>query len=236
MATLVSENAAEPWRRRLYLPNYQIGEAARYAKISPQTVAAWHKEGARAKVTLSAKEQGAALSYMQLIEVAVVAAFRKAKIQLPRIRAAREYIRKTLKEEYPFCVYKFKTDGKGLWVDYEQIEGEQGKGKHLRADQGGQLAWDEIIGPVLKEFEYEDNIAVRWHVAGQKSPIIIDPRISFGAPIVKGTPTWVIKGRWAAGESIADIADDFGLRKTEVKDALAFEGIDLGIRKRKWVH
>jgi hypothetical protein len=42
MATLVSERTDQPWRRRLYLPSYQIAEAARYADIAPQTVAAWH--------------------------------------------------------------------------------------------------------------------------------------------------------------------------------------------------
>jgi hypothetical protein len=31
MVTLMSERLDEPWRRRLYLPSYQIGEAAAYA-------------------------------------------------------------------------------------------------------------------------------------------------------------------------------------------------------------
>jgi hypothetical protein len=44
MATLVSERIDQPWLRRLYLPSYQIAEAAKYAGISSQTVAAWHKE------------------------------------------------------------------------------------------------------------------------------------------------------------------------------------------------
>jgi uncharacterized protein (DUF433 family) len=236
MATSVS-HTEEPWRQRLYLPNYQIGEAARYAGISAQTVAAWHKEGARESVTLSKKEQRAALSYMQLIEVAVVAAFRKAGIPLRRIRKAREFVAKSLRSEYPFSEYRFKTDGRRLWVDYEQVEGESGRGKLMGADNYGQLAWSDIIGR-LKEFEYDgEGIVVSWHVDGERSPITIDPRISFGAPCVGGTPTWVIKGRWNAGESIADIAEDFGIKKLDVRRALKFEDIvpDLK-RKKKWVH
>lgn len=223
MTSLVSERVSEPWRRRLYLPNYQIREAARYAQISPQTVAAWHRIE---RSTLSRKVQRAALSYMQLIEVAVVAAFRKAGISLKRIRDAREYIQKQLETEYPFAQYRFKTEGKHLLVDYQQIEGEKGRDKHLVADEQGQLEWNEIIGPLLKEFEYEhDGVVIRWHVAGASSPIIIDPRLSFGAPTVKGTPTWVIAGRWNAGESISDIAKDFGLDRGAVQRALDFEGL-----------
>jgi hypothetical protein len=61
MATLLSERPDEPWRRRLYLPSYQIGEAASYAQISAQTVVAWHKFE---RVLLSQREKRAALSYM----------------------------------------------------------------------------------------------------------------------------------------------------------------------------
>lgn len=223
MPTLVSENQSEPWRRRLFLPNYGIGEAARYADISAQTVAAWHKIE---RPTLSLKERRAALSYMQLIEVAVVAAFRKAGISLKRIRDAREYVRKQLDTEYPFAEYRFKTEGRHLLIDYQEVEGVKGRGKHLVADQGGQLAWDVVLGPLLKEFEYErDGIVIRWRVAGESSPIVIDPQIAFGAPTVRGTPTWVIKGRWDAGENDSDIAEDFGIGKDEVKEALRFEGV-----------
>jgi uncharacterized protein (DUF433 family) len=231
MATLVSERLDEPWRRRLFLPSYQIGEAAAYAKIAPQTVLAWHKIDA---ALLAQREKRAALSYMQLIEVAVVAAFRKAGVPLKRIRAAREYAARNLKSEYPFAEYSFKEEGKHLWLDSGQIDVKPGT--VLSADQGGQLAWESVIGR-LREFEYEkDGIVLRWHLAGPSSPIIIDPRISFGAPAVKGVPTWIIRGRWNAGESDSDIAADFGIKKEEVREALRFEGIAPDGRRRSRLH
>jgi uncharacterized protein (DUF433 family) len=231
MVTLVSERLDEPWRRRLYLPSYQIGEAAAYAQVTPQTVVAWHRIEA---ALLAQRERRAALSYMQLIEVAVVAAFRKAGVSMKRIRAAREYAAKTLKSEYPFAEYSFKEEGKHLWLDSGQIDVKPGT--VVSADQGGQLAWESVIGR-LREFEYEkQGIVLRWHVAGPSSPIIIDPRISFGAPTVRGTPTWVIRGRWDAGESDSDIADDFGIRREDVREALKFEGIVPGGRGKSRVH
>jgi uncharacterized protein (DUF433 family) len=223
MAVIGSQTPQEPWRQRLALPNYQIGEAAKYAHISANTVAAWHKQE---HPTLSAKDKGAALSYLQLIEVSVVAAFRRANIKLPRIRRAREFFKQELGLEFPFAQYKFKHDGKHILADYQQIEGEKGKGKQLMADEWGQLEWDEIVGPLLQEFEYEhQGIVIRWHVDGLSSPILIDPRINFGAPSVKGTPTWIIAGRWNAGERNSSIAEDFGLTVEDVRKALRFEGL-----------
>ena len=61
------------------MPSYQIAEAANYADIAPQTVAAWHKSE---KEILTEKAGKAALSYLQLIELAVVAAFRKIGVAI----------------------------------------------------------------------------------------------------------------------------------------------------------
>ena len=219
----------------MYLPNYQIGEAARYAHISAQTVAAWHK-GADDRRTLSSKEHRAALSYMQLIEVAVVAAFRRAGIKLRDIKAARAYVSQVLRKEFPFSEYEFKTNGKDLIIDHEHVDGKnKGKGKLLLANRGGQLAWREIVG-TLNDFEYGDGIAIRWRVGGKSSPVIIDPRIAFGAPTVAGTPTWIIKGRRDAGETIEDISEDFGIKRAEVRKAIEFEVPELNKRGAKWMN
>lgn len=222
---------SEFWRARLFVPNYRIREAAKYANLSAQTIVNWHgKPGANVKPTLSAKDKGVALSYLQLIEVAVVASFRKSGVTLRKIKAAREYLAKQLQAEHPFAEYRFKTDGHDLWMDYAQFEASAGDRTLLVASQHGQLAWSDIIGK-LQEFDYEDDgLAVRWHVAGVDQGVIIDPRIQFGAPAVEGVATWVYKGRWEAGEPLDEIADDFGISNSAVLEALRFEGVepDLG--------
>lgn len=104
----------------------------------------------------------------------------------------------------------------------------------LRPDQGGQLAWEAVLGR-LNEFDYEhQGIVIKWHLGGPKSPIIIDPRIGFGAPTIDGTPTWVLSARWDAGESVKEIAEDFDLSSEKVREALIFEGIQGG--GARWTH
>jgi uncharacterized protein (DUF433 family) len=227
---VASAKSTEPWRSRLTIPNYRIMEAARYAGVSSQTVADWHSSNKTNRAKLSHRIARAELSYMQLIEVAVVAAFRKAGVPLKRIYEAREYVRGQLKSEYPFAQHRFKSDGRHILMDYDQFDPKSGKGKLSSASENGQLAWSEIMGR-LQEFQYEhDGIALFWRVGGRSSHVVIDPRISFGAPSVKGVPTWAIKGRAAAGESTSEIADDFGIARSLVSAALKFEGVAVGPR------
>lgn len=218
------QTPSEPWAKRLTIPNYPVGEAARYAQIKPATIRSWQKlRGAHAGA-VGARDSGTPLSYLQLIEVAVVAACRKAGMSLKRIREAREFVGKQFGTDYPFAQYRFATDGKKLLLHHGS--GPTGD-VWLGANEGGQLAWDRIIGPSLKAFEYEYELAIRWHVAGHGSPVVIDPRVAFGAPNLHGLPTWLFKDRWQAGEPIQETASDLGIKVSDVRKALQFEGVDL---------
>jgi len=66
---------------------------------------------------------------------------------------------------------------------------------------------------------------VRWWPVGRDTPIVIDPRVSFGRPYVasKGVSTDAIRSRFVARESIDDIVDDFDLTEEEVEAALRFD-------------
>ena len=226
MPDLVAVRSTEPWRRRLYLPAYRIKEAARYCGESPQTIYNWHHRDTISGLTLPGTAAGKPLSYLQLVEVAVVARFRQLGVPLENIRKARSYLATTLNEEYPFAVYAFKTEGVHLLLDFANVEQDDAL-RLIVADRYGQLGWAPLLEDRLLEFDYEDNLALKWHVGGRSSLVLIDPRIAFGAPTVQGLPTWVIKGRHIAGESMADIMDDFGVDEAAVKDGLKFEGIEL---------
>lgn len=209
----VAVSHRELWRSRLDLPNYEVGEAARYAQVHPATVSRWHRN-----TTLGSRQPRVKLSYLQLIELAVAAACKEAGMKLTDIRSARAYFAGAFKTEHPFATLELMTDG----VDLALKAGAD----LLIGNKGGQLAWKEIIGKRFKEFDYEEGLAARWHVAGKKSPVIIDPRVRFGAPHVAGVPTWLIKDRWETGEPLDELMNDLNLKAAEVSAALTFEGID----------
>lgn len=225
-ATMPSVHA-EPWRRRLYLPAYTITDAARYAHTHAQTIAYWfYREGAHTGPVLSGKERRQPLSYLQLVEVAFIATFRQLGVPLQRIRMAREYLAQTFKSEYPFAEMRLMTEGQHVLLPLHELEPDA-VNRLIVADSHGQMAWQPLVADRFAEFDYEYGLALVWHVAGRTSPVTIDPRISFGAPTVRGIPTWAIKGRWMAGETLEDIQRDFELTTEDVQRALEFEGISV---------
>lgn len=229
MPTLTSVRGIEPWRRRLFLPAYTVVDAARYARTFPQTVAYWHYRGGDLGPALPGKELRRPLSYLELVEVAFVATFRELGVPLQRIRKARQYAAQTFNSEFPFVEYRWLTEGHHMLVDLWKTEGDTEMRKLIVGDAHGQIAWQPMVGERFAQFDYEHGLAIVWHVAGRESPVIIDPRIAFGAPMIKGIATWVLKGRWNAGESIEDIEEDFPLREEEIKQGLKFEGIQVAV-------
>ena len=215
-----------PWKRRLFLPAYSIKESARYAGTTPQTVAHWHYYGGKVGPAIKGKERGKPLSYLQLIEVAFVATMRQF-MSLQKIRRAREYARQTFEVEYPFAELRWKTEGTHLLLDLRDFEEDVELDSLIVADRAGQEAWTPAMAERFAQFEYEEGLALIWYVRGRQNPIIIDPRVSFGAPTVQGLPTWIIRGRWEAGESTDEIRDDFYLDTNYIIHALRFEGIEL---------
>ncbi len=54
--------------------------------------------------------------------------------------------------------------------------------------------------------------------------IIIDPEIRHGKPIIKGTrvPVEVVLGSLAGGMEIEEIADEYGIKKEDVKASVEY--------------
>jgi uncharacterized protein (DUF433 family) len=227
----------ELWRERLTVPAYRVVEAARYARTTQQTIGNWERLKGNRRAAITGREARESLSYLQLIEVGVVAAMRKSGVKLENIREAREYLCTKFDSKFPFAQYRFKTDGKKLVMDYDQIVPAD-REKLIELNENGQLAWNQILSGLLQEFEYDNlGTVLTWRVAGVDNPIRIDPRVAFGAPHVGGIATWTLRARWKSGESVADIADDYGLSPDLVSAALRFESVEIDPdRPNKWVN
>lgn len=216
----------EPWRRRLYLPAYSIAEAARYARTHRQTIAYWLYGTSEQQPVVRGKERRKPLSYLQLVETAFVASFRRAGMSLAAIRRAHDYVAQVFETEFPFATVQFKTEGNHIFFELQEIEPTAELGHLVVADRDGQVAWEDLVSDRFMEFDYDLGLALRWHVAGRGSSVLIDPRISFGAPMVQGIATWAIHGRYDAGATMNEIAEDFGLDVDAVREALDFEGVE----------
>ncbi len=225
MAVDVTPEGGLAWLGRLSLPTYSVAEAARYARISTSTVCNWHYGTGVREPLLTEKRRGAELSYLQLVEMAFVASFRRAGVSLPRIRRAREYLRAAFKTDYPFSSVRLKTEGRSILLNLTELEPLSRSRDLVSADRKGQIGWVDFIADRVREFDYLRGLAITWHLAGRGSPVSIDPRYAFGFPAVRGVATWSIRARFEAREPVEFIADDVGLDPEEVRRALEFERI-----------
>lgn len=214
------------WKQRMHLPTYRVADVARFAEISPRTLAYWYfPKGKDKRSVLPDRDRGGQVSYLEMVEAAFVATMRKSGVSLDVIRDARDYLRTRWQSEFPFATYRFKTDGKNLLMDFDQLDAMSGEGKLLIPNKHGQLAWSKIVDFTFDQFEYEDDLAIRWHIKGPGTLVVIDPSVAFGAPSVRGVPTNTLADRYQGGDSIAELGDDFRLPIGEIREALKFEGI-----------
>lgn len=165
--------SSQHWRRRLFLPAYPVSDAAMYARTAAQTVSSWYYSTAKVGPALTGKQKSVPRSYLQLVEVAFVATFRNLGVTLQRIRIAREYAAQMFNVEYPFAQLQFKTEGTHLLMGLHQVEPTAEFNRVILADVRGQIGWENLVGDRFAELDYEDNLAVTWHLRGRLSPVTI---------------------------------------------------------------
>ena len=216
------------------LPAYSLGEASHYLRIPYATLRSWivgrtypvkHGRGTFQPVIVPAQKAPPLLSFINLVEAHLLGAIRrKHEIALPKVRAAVAYVRRQFGTEHPLAEQRMLTDGQELFV--------QKFGKLIAVSQAGQLAFLEVLKAHLERIEWDEaGIAVRLfpftrRLEGEEpKSIVIDPRISFGRPVLFGTgiATAVIAERFKAGESVDELAEDYGRNRLEIQDAIRCE-------------
>lgn len=105
-------------------------------------------------------------------------------------------------------------------------------GELIDITASGQLAMREVMEAHLKRIEWDDwKYPVRLYpfsnagVSHDQRSIAIDPLVAFGRPVIvsRGITTAVIAERLDAGESVEEIAADYGLKPHDVTQAIVYE-------------
>lgn len=226
----------------LELPLYGISEASRYLQIPENTLRSWvagrayllRAGGTRRSEPIIELPESAdnRLSFSNLTEAHVLDALRRQyRVELPQIRRAVTYLRQQFRTRHPLVHHQMLTDGKHLFVEAA------GVADVINASREGQLAMRDLIGLHLQRVEWdEDGFIARLYpfTRSQRAPaedsglprvVTMDPRIEFGRPILKASavPTAVIADRYKAGESVADLAEDYGEDRLNIEEAIRCE-------------
>ncbi len=216
------------------LPTYSIAEAAHYLQIPDTTLRSWlvgrsypTEKGTRFFEPLiqPPDPNRSLISFMNVVEIHVLDAIRREhKIRLTNIRQALRYLRKHFPSPHPLADQKFETDGLDLFI--------QVYGQLINISQLGQLAMRSILEAHLQRIERDpQGLAVRLYPFTRKRHldepriVVIDPHVSFGRPALtsSGIATAVIAERYKAGESVDELADDYGRERLEIEEAIRCE-------------
>lgn len=173
---------------------YTIPEAARLAQVPSARITRWLSGYERSGISypplweselhIPDNELPSSVSFADLMEAKVIAAFYRHGVQIQTVRKAIEIARELFKLERPFSSEKFQTDGKRIFIDLQNTISDD---KGLMDVVSNQRAFREIIQPTFKNIDFEQSAAVRWWPLGKKKHIVVDPTRSLGRPIESST-------------------------------------------------
>lgn len=218
-------------------PAYPVSEVARILNLPVATVKAWcfgqayHSASGKPKrfksVIQPADASAKLLSFANLCELHILSVIRRNhNIPLSKVRDSISYVQSKLGTDRPLIAQQFKTNGIDLFVEHASHllnVSKQGQ-EALRGDFALALARIERdrSGMPIRLFPFSRSTA-----PGAKQPksIVIDPRLSFGRPVLSdvAVPTEIIVGRFRAGDSMVEMAKDYGVDEKEIEEALRFE-------------
>jgi uncharacterized protein (DUF433 family) len=206
-------------------PRYSISEAAHYVRIPAATLYAWTKgqnyhlrsgHHRRFKPLIHlADDKNGLLSFYNLVEAHILR-FTTVKRNLPlkSVRKALDYVQEAFPGPHPLLTHEFETSGKDLFVT--------ALGKTINATAYGQGTMREVLKEYLKLIPRDaQGLPARVFPINSKH-LAIDPYFSSGKPIIRdrGITASVLWGRIKSGEEPAQIAHDYGMSESEVKEAI----------------
>jgi uncharacterized protein (DUF433 family) len=221
------------------LPAYAVAEAAHYLRMPEETLRSWvagrlysaagQSKRSRPLIHLD-DPQKQYLSFINLVEAHVLAAIRRRHgVRLPKVRKALDYMQRQFHVQRPLIEQAFQTDGLDLFVEHY--------GELINASREGQRAMKEIIGRYLQRIERDSkgfpiklypftrDTEAEATPASDPRVVVMNPAVSFCRPVVAGTgiPVSSIYERYRAGDSVADLAQDFRLEISAIEEAIRCE-------------
>ncbi len=183
---------------------YTPAEAASLLKAPVAEVKRWAfgyerlRDGARTRyqplinTELPEIEGQRALTFTELVELMYIKGFRRAGAPWKLVHEAAAVAARMFGTEHPFAMRQFFADPNGIYALLQ----ESGGGESLVSLRGhGQHALRELVQPYLGQLEFDPmESPTRWWPIGREGRVVVDPQVSFGAPIVAeiGVPTRVL--------------------------------------------
>jgi uncharacterized protein (DUF433 family)/DNA-binding transcriptional MerR regulator len=207
--------------------NYSSVEAALYLRLKVGDVRRWVGEGV-------VQSPSGGISFLNLLELHILKGLRREfGLPLQRIRRAldeyREEYRRTEYSDHPFLDPRLEAKGIHLILP----EGDE----YLNLNRPRQRGIPQILSSYLRRIDRTVDGEFHFYpfIVGEdpEEPrsIQITPTIAFGRPVLAktGIATDVIAGRFRARDTIADLAEEYGVSPALIEDAVRWELAQLNV-------
>jgi len=222
---------------RREVPKYTISEVALYLGLNPRTVHTWffgrsyHVKGeprfwSPLAIPADHNPRGPSLSFYNLAEAHVLSATRGFRISMRSIRHAMDNLVKIYPNSHPLISREFETDNRDIFI--REMEG--GNEEGLVNISSGNRAIKPILDAYLERIDRDARgwpvrvYPVRGAITENHKRIVIIPSVASGRPTIAGSGVRVesIWGRAQAGETAAELAEDYGIDKIAIEEAISY--------------
>lgn len=215
------------------LPAYGIAEAARYLHLPSATLRSWvlgrtYPRGdgvASFDPVLRAADPAGRLSFNNLIEAHVLRALRTDHgVRMKDVRPALTYAERELGIQQLLLSEALATAAGELFLERF--------GELINLSRSGQLYLKKMLEAHLRRVERDAGaLPIRLYPfltareGASSRSVVIDPRVAFGRPTLAGygVRTDVVAERIDAGETVAELAEDYDIPTEVLEEALIFQ-------------
>ena len=207
-----------------YLPSYSVSEAALYLRLPESTLRAWIERRSNFEPLIApAQEKPLALSFINLVEAYVLASIRREhRLSMNKIRKGLDFISQKYPSGNPLAEKDFETDGLSLFLKEADLVYDISGGS-------GQIVLEDIVKEYMRRIERDPHgLPIKLYPFSRSGEpdeprsILIDPKISFGRPILSriNIPVEIIVERYRAGESMSELAGDYECDQEKIEEAI----------------
>ena len=219
-------------------PAYTVADTGRLIGLTPGRIRRWlhgysyewgppenRKHGSQPPVIKGFRKTGERLaSFLDLMELLFAKSFLDSGVSLRKVRTALEEAKQFTKSDHPFASHQFYAWGKGLVLELPFRESPV----LVELLTHGQT----VIRPVVLEhalkidFETSGNIASAWWPQGKGNPVVLNPKVCFGAPSIvgRGIKTNNVFDMYIGeGGDVDAVCSWFEIDRREVLAAVEFE-------------
>lgn len=165
------------------------------------------------------------MSFLELIELLIVREFIECEVPFPKIRRAWQHASEMFKTRHPFAHHRAYVGHGSIFIKAPK-HGRATDLLELSSRQPTQLVAGPIFERTLQAVDFDRRtwLVRRWWPLGKTVPVVLDPAVAFGAPVVEGTriETGILAG-YARQSGVESVAAAYRIDAEQVRAAVAFE-------------